>query len=191
MQISVPGTAYSLIQPKTRWMEVPLLLGLNLVLVASAYLSISLPFSPVPITGQTFGVLLIAMALGRVRGTAVVLAYLLEGAAGLPVFAGGSAGVAVIAGPTGGYLLGFVVAAWTVGYLADHAWDRTVVRSVAAMSIGTAIIFICGLAWLARFVPADALLTAGLTPFIPGALVKIALASVLLPAIWRFVRTDR
>lgn len=188
MHMSANATAYSLIRPNARWMEIPLLLGFNLLLVASAYISITLPFSPVPITGQTFGVLLIAMALGRVRGTAVVLAYLLEGIAGLPVFAGGTAGPGVLAGPTAGYLLGFLVAAWTVGSLADHGWDKSFWRSVTAMSIGTAIIFACGLAWLTRFVPSEGLLAAGLIPFIPGALLKIALASVILPSIWRFVR---
>src|SRR3990172_7248126 len=93
------ATVYSLIRPATIWKELPLLIGFNLLLVATAYISFNLPFSPVPITGQTFGVLLIAMALGRVRGVGVVTAYLLEGIAGLPVFAGGTAGFPIIIGP--------------------------------------------------------------------------------------------
>ena len=184
-------TVYDLIKPSSRWLEIPLLLGFNLVLVACSYLAINLPFSPVPITGQTFGVLLVAMALGRVRGTAVVLAYLAEGAAGLPVFAGGKAGLAALMGPTGGYLLGFLAAAWVVGFLADRGWDRGYVRSVVAMTIGTAVIFACGLTQLSLFVPGETLLAMGLYPFVAGAIVKIALASVLLPSIWKFLGSRR
>jgi len=186
MNMSTPAV-YSLIKPSSRWLEIPILLSFNLLLVALAQLAINLPLSPVPITGQTLGVLLIGMALGRVRGTAVVLAYLVEGAAGLPVFAGGRAGMAVLLGPTGGYLLGFVAAAFAVGYLADRGWDRKLWLCVTAMTFGTTIIFASGLAWLANFVPSGSLMTMGLTPFIPGALLKIAVASVILPAVWRFV----
>ena len=184
-------TIYDVIRPASRVMELPILLAFNLLLVATAYLSIELPFSPVPITGQTLGVLLVAMALGRVRGTAVVMAYLLEGAAGLPVFASGRAGIAVLFGPTGGYLLGFLVAAYVVGHLTDRGWDRSVGRSLVAMTVGTAVIFVCGLAQLYFFVPTPTLLATGLWPFLPGAAIKIAAASVVLPAIWRFVGRKR
>ncbi len=180
-------TIYDLLKPSSRWLEIPVLLSFNLVLVACSYLTVSVPFSPVPITAQTFGILLVAMALGRTRGTAVVLAYLLEGLAGLPVFAGGKAGIVALMGPTGGYLLGFLVAAYAVGTLADRGWDRSLTTSVLAMTVGTAIIFVCGLAQLWFFVPAGALATAGLTPFLPGAAIKIAIASVVLPSIWKFV----
>jgi len=181
-------TVYGLIKPSSRILEVPVLLAFNLLLVACAYLTIPLPFSPVPITGQTFGVLLIAMILGRTRGAGVVAAYLAEGAAGLPVFAGGKAGVAVLLGPTGGYLLGFLAAAYLIGALAEKGWDRSLVRSVAAMTLGTAVIFACGLAQLSLFVPVTMLVTAGLFPFLPGAAIKIAVASVLLPATWLVIR---
>ena len=187
MHISASNTAYQLIRPKAWWMEIPLLLGFNLLLVVSAYVSINLPFSPVPITGQTFGILLIAMALGRARGLAVVTAYILEGAAGLPVFAGGKAGLAVLFGPTGGYLLGFVAATALVGWLAEHGWDKNYMRSIAAMAIGTAVIFTAGLSMLAFYVPTPALLNAGLVPFLPGALVKIVAAAIILPSLWRFL----
>jgi len=178
---------YSRIRPTSLWMEIPLLLSFNLLLVACAYISISLPFSPVPITGQTFGVLIVAMALGRVRGTAVVAAYLIEGAMGAPVFAGGTGTAAKLIGPTGGYLIGFLGAAYLVGYLADRGWDRGYVRSVIAMTLGTAVIFICGLTWLAQFAPSGSLLAMGLTPFISGAIIKMAVASAVLPSIWKFV----
>jgi biotin transport system substrate-specific component len=181
-------TIYDLIRPSARWMEIPLLLGFNLVLVGCAYLSFHLPFSPVPITGQTFGVLLVAMALGRVRGSAVVLAYLAEGAAGLPVFAGGAAGIGVLAGPTGGYLIGFLLAAYLTGWLADHGWDKGYFKSAAAMFAGNVVLFACGLAQLSLFVPSGAVLALGLYPFVVGGIVKITVAAVILPSVWKFVR---
>jgi len=180
-------TVYDLIKPSTLAREIPLLLAFNLLLVGCSYLAFSVPFSPVPITGQTFGVLLIGMALGRTRGAAVVLAYLMEGIAGLPVFAGGNAGPAALMGPTGGYLVGFLLAAWLVGWMADKGWDRSYVHSVLAMTIGTAVVLVSGLAQLSFFVPGAALFQAGLGPFLPGAGVKIAAAAVLLPTVWKFV----
>jgi len=181
------ATIYSLIRPATIWKELPLLIGFNLILVATSYISIDLPFSLVPITGQTFGVLLIAMALGRVRGAAVISAYLLEGIAGLPVFAGGTAGFTKIIGPTGGYLIGFLASGYVTGWLADKGWDKSYLKCIIAMIIGTAVIFAFGLIWLGKFVPAESILTMGLYPFISGAVIKIALAAVILPSIWRFV----
>jgi len=181
-------TVYDLIKPSSIWMEIPLLLSFNLLLVGCAYLTIHLPFSPVPVTAQTFGVLLVAMALGRVRGTAVVLAYLAEGAAGLPVFAGGKAGMVALAGPTGGYLIGFLAAAFVTGWLADRGWDKGYIKSVGAMTLGTAVIFVCGLTQLSLFVPIESLTALGLYPFIPGALIKIAIAAVILPSVWKFIR---
>ncbi|NOY89539.1 MAG: biotin transporter BioY [FCB group bacterium] len=179
---------YKLVKPTGYLAEIPLLLSFNILLVVCAYLSINLSFSPVPVTGQTFGVLIIAMALGRTRGLSVIMAYLLEGAMGLPVFAGGTAGVVRFVGPTGGYLLGFLGAAFAVGYLADKGWDKGYFKSVLAMIIGTTIIFICGLLWLSVFVPMKNIFTVGLIPFIPGAIVKISVASVILPSIWKGVR---
>lgn len=179
------ATIFDLIKPSGWVREIPMLIVFNLILIGCAQISINLPW--VPITGQTFGVLLIAMALGRVRGTAVVMAYLIEGAAGLPVFAEGRAGLGVILGPTGGYLVGFALAAWAVGWLADHGWDRLYFRSGVAMLLGTVIIFVCGIAWLTMYVPSELLLQIGLIPFIPGAIVKIVLAATVLPSIWKLV----
>ncbi|UCD64938.1 MAG: biotin transporter BioY [Candidatus Zixiibacteriota bacterium] len=185
------AVVYDLIRPSSRLAEVALLAAFNALLVLCSYIAINVPFSPVPITGQTFGILLIAMTLGRVRGTAVVAAYLVEGAAGLPVFAGGTAGLVKFFGPTGGYLVGFLAAAYVVGSLADRGWDRSYLRSVAAMVIGTAVIFAVGLAWLSRLVPAEMVLTMGLYPFIPGAAIKVALASVILPSVWKLTRRKK
>ena len=182
---------YSQIKPNSLLAEIQILLTFNMLLVACSYISINLPFSPIPITGQTFGILLVAMVLGRVRGTAVVLAYLLEGAAGMPVFAGGTAGIAKFFGPTGGYLLGFLVSAYLVGYLADKGWDKSYGKTLIAMIAGTAIIFICGLAQLSFFVPMETLLIMGLTPFIAGAIIKIAVASAILPSVWKYINHSK
>jgi biotin transport system substrate-specific component len=185
------ATVYSLIRPASLWKELPLLIGFNLIMVATAYISINLPFSPVPITGQTFGVMLIAMALGRLRAVGVITAYLLEGLAGLPVFAGGTAGPAIIAGPTGGYLFGFLVSAYIVGSLADRGWDKSYSKSILAMFLGHAVIFTFGLAALSLFVPKDSVLTMGLYPFLSGTLVKIILAAVILPSVWKFIKREQ
>jgi biotin transport system substrate-specific component len=168
------------------WKLVLVLAGSALIALA-AQVRIPLPFSPVPVTGQTFAVLLVAAALGRL-GLASVIAYLIEGAIGLPVFAGGGFGVATIVGPTGGYLIGFALAAALVGSAVERGWDRHLVTALAAMLLGEVAIYACGLAWLARFALPVPLLDAGLLPFIPGDMVKLALASLALPAAWRLVR---
>ena len=155
------------------WTLVLVLAGSALIALA-AQVRIPLPFSPVPVTGQTFAVLLVAAALGRL-GLASVIAYLIEGAVGLPVFAGGGFGVATIVGPTGGYLIGFALAAALIGSAAERGWDRHLVPALAAML-------------LARFPLPVPLLDAGLIPFIPGDLVKMVLAAVALPGAWRLVR---
>ncbi len=161
--------------------EVMLVVSFNLALIATAQVSLTLPYTVVPITGQTFGVLLVAMALGRVRAVSVVLLYLAEGAVGLPVFAGASGGAAVLLGPTGGYLLGFLGAAYFVGALADRGWDRSFVLSGSALLIGTVLIFACGLTQLSVFVDNSVLLQMGFYPFLPGAALKILAAFWLIP----------
>ncbi len=152
---------------------------------------INVPFYPVPMTMQTFAVLVIGMAFGWRLGAATVLLYLAEGAAGLPVFAGTpekGIGLAYMMGPTGGYLVGFVLAAGAVGWLAGRGWDRNVFWTLAVMVIGTAIIFIPGLLWLGAVIGWDKpVLEFGLIPFMPGAAFKIALAAAVLPLAWRWV----
>ena len=145
---------------------------------------IQLSLWPVPVTGQTFGVLFIAALLGSRRGAGSVLLYLTQGVLGLPFFAAGGAGIVVLAGPTAGYLLGFVPAAYLVGWLAERGWDRQVGTAVFAMILGNVVIYVCGLLWLARFLPSAQLFTAGLFPFIPGDILKIVLASLALPGGW-------
>ena len=148
---------------------------------------IQVPMWPVPMTMQTFAVLVIAMSFGFRLGAATLLLYLAEGAVGLPVFASGT-GLAYLAGPTGGYLVGFLVAAALVGWLAEKGWDRTVVLTLIAMTLGTAVIFGLGVTWLAIFLgDAGKAIAGGLTPFLVGAAVKIVLAAAVLPVAWRLL----
>lgn len=164
-----------------------LVLGGSFFIALSAQIAIPLPFSPVPITGQTFAVLVAGMLLGRWRGTAAVLAYLAEGFLGLPVFAGGAAGIAKIAGATGGYLVSFVPAAFLVGYLAEKGWGRKIFTTFLAMILGNVIIFGFGALWLARFVGPDQALSMGILPFLAGDVVKIGLATFALPGAWKLL----
>ena len=168
--------------------DIALVVAGSILLALSAQISINLPFSPVPITGQTFAVLFIAALLGSKRGTAAVLAYLAEGAAGMPVFAGGSGGAHVFVGPTGGYLIGFVFAAFLVGWLAQRGWDRRILTTIIALVLGNLVIYTMGVTWLGAMIGYDKALTAGLWPFIPGDLVKIGLAAVLLPTGWKLLK---
>ena len=138
-----------------------------------------LPLAPVPVTAQTFAVLLLAGLLGRQMAVSSVLTFLAAGAMGVPVFAHGG-GLAYLLGPTGGYLLGFLPAAWIVGHLAEKGWRRRPLRCVLMLLLGDAVLFAFGLAWLSALIPAGGLLRAGLLPFIPGEAVKIALAGLIL-----------
>jgi biotin transport system substrate-specific component len=165
-----------------------LVVGASLVTALSAQAEIRVPWLLVPITGQTFAVLLTGAVLGARRAFLAQALYLAEGAAGLPVFAGGAAGAHIFAGPTAGYLAAFPLAAAVTGMLAEHGWDRRFVTMLAAMLLGSAVIFTLGLAGLARFVPGEALLSQGLLPFLPGDLAKSSLASLAFPTVWRRVR---
>ena len=143
---------------------------------------------PVPVTGQTFVVLLAGALLGSKRGALSQLSYLAMGAMGAPIFAGGLGGPAVLVGPTAGYLVGFVPAAFVVGLLAEHGWDRRVWTMAGAMILGSFIIYAFGLTWLSvwlsRFSPESSVFAVGLYPFLAGDALKVALASVALPGGW-------
>ena len=158
----------------------------------SARITVPLPW--VPISGQTFAVLLTGAVLGSRRGALSLLVYLGQGAMGLPVFAwmasygGYGGGLARFLGPTGGYLMGFVAAAFVVGFLAERGWDRRLWTAALAMLVGNGIIYVFGLPWLAHFVPAGKVMAVGLLLFIPGDLIKVALAAAVLPSAWRLVR---
>lgn len=175
--------------PATALWKVILVLGGSLLIGLCAQIATPLPGSPVPVTGQTFAVLLVGAALGSRLGGAAVLAYIAEGVAGLPVWSPGTTmGIARLAGPTGGYIVGFLFAAFVVGLLAERGWDRRVWTAALAMLAGEVVIYAFGLPGLLRFVPAERLLDAGLIPFIAGDLYKLVAAALALPAAWRFVR---
>lgn len=156
-----------------------------LAVLGSAFLAvlaqIEIPFWPVPQTMQTFGVMVIGMTYGwRLAGATIAL-YLVEGAVGLPVFAGGASAAALV-GPTAGYLFGFVLGGMVMGALAERGWDRNVVLAVAAMLVGDAIVFILGWGWLAYFIgDAGKALELGVLPFLVGDAAKIALVAAGLP----------
>jgi biotin transport system substrate-specific component len=165
-----------------------ILLGTLLISIA-AQVVIPVPGSPIPITGQTFGVLLTAGALGFRRGIASTLLYLLIGVVGLPVFQHGTHGIEVLLGASGGYLVGFVLGAAVIGRLAELGWDRNLLGAIGAMLIGSILIYAVGLPWLAYVAHLDPATTLekGLYPFIPGDILKLALAAGLFPAAWWLV----
>lgn len=157
----------------------------NLLLILSA--KIQIPFWPVPMTMQTFVVLMIGAAFGARMAGATVLAYLVEGALGLPVFATGT-GLAYMAGPTAGYLAGFLVAATIVGWFADRGHGRSILTTLIAFLIGEAVILSLGAGWLAVLFGPEKAVSAGLLPFLPGEIAKVALACATLPLLWRTAR---
>jgi biotin transport system substrate-specific component len=164
----------------------------TLAICGSAFIAvmaqIQVPLKPVPITMQTFAVLVIGAAYGWRLGTGTVALYLAEGAVGLPVFAGFKGSLAVLLGPTGGYLFGFVLAAGTIGWLAARGWDRLPHMVVLAMVLGNIAIYVPGLFWLAKFVPEGQVLAMGMTPFLIGDGLKLLLAAAALPLAWKCVR---
>ena len=188
LQISRQSLADRLLgQDAVLWRKALIVLTGSFVLWASA--RIQVPFYPVPITMQTFVVLAFGMAAGwRLAGATVAL-YLLEGALGMPVFAGTperGIGLAYMVGPTGGYLLGYLAAAMAVGWLGERGWDRSIVLTAAAMLAGNALIYTLGLSWLGALVGWDKpVLEMGLLPFLAGDLFKMGLAALVLPAIWQ------
>jgi biotin transport system substrate-specific component len=167
----------------------------HVVLVVAGALFVALcaqvyiPFQPVPLTGQTFGVLMVGGALGFRRGALALLLYLAIGLIGLPVFAEGKHGIDIVRGATGGYLIGFVVAAAIVGRLAELGWDRHIGGSLGAMLIGTVVIYAFGVPWLKVSTGmswAEAV-AVGLTPFLLWDTAKLVVAGALFPAGWWFV----
>lgn len=154
-----------------------------------AQIEIPLPFTPVPITGQTFGVLIVGASLGSKRGAASLALYLALGAFGLPFFAGGAHGLSIVIGATGGYLIGFVMAVYVIGLLAERGLERSARTSFIPFLVGTIIIYACGVTRLAFVLGSfSKAITAGLFPFLIGDAIKIIAASLALPAAWKLVR---
>jgi biotin transport system substrate-specific component len=168
------------------------LAGTGFVALA-AQVTIELPFTPVPISGQTFAVLLVGASLGALLGLASLGLYLFVGALGAPIYAQGEGGWSVLTGPTGGYIVGFCCAAALVGWMAQRRWDRRFNSAVAAMLTGNVVIYLFGLPWLAREIGTglEGTLEAGLYPFVVGDLLKLYLAGALLPSAWKLVERLR
>ena len=182
-----------------RWAVQAVLVLLGTLFVAGlAQITIKLPFTPVPITGQTLGVLVVGGALGPGLGAASLLLYIAAAWAGLPFLAGGeSAGTGLLSPaatfPSAGYLWGFVLAAFLVGWLSRQGWDRSLRSSIGAMFLGEVVLYAVGVPWLmsALDVPLEKALEFGLYPFVIGDTLKLLLAAGLLPAAWRFVGGSR
>jgi biotin transport system substrate-specific component len=165
--------------------KVALVVAFSVLLALSARVAVPIPFSPIPVTMQTFVVLLAGALLGSRMGALTLAAYVLEGAAGLPVFSFGRGGAwYLLLTPACGYLLSYPLAAFATGWLAERGWDRRYLSAAAAMLVGSAII-LCG-GWLGfmRFQPAAQAFALGVAPFIPGDLLKVALAAAVLPTGW-------
>ena len=172
------------------WLRDLILITVGALFVAIlAQVKIPLPFTPVPLTGQTFAVLLVAAALGSKRGAASMVFYVTLGAFGLPVFAGGAAGMAYLSGATLGYLIGFVLAAYIIGLLAERGLERNFRTSILPFLAGTVIIYACGVAWLTVLLGSfSKAVTAGFLPFVVGDIIKLVAAALALPAAWKIVK---
>ena len=171
--------------------QVGLVIGFSLLTALSA--QIVIPFVPVPFTGQTFAVLLAGALLGSRLGAMAMIAYLIEGASGLPFFQSGHGGLLYLMGPTGGYLIAFPAAAYITGAFAEHGWDRRFLTAAAAMAIGSAIVMLSGWAWFSVVMRTSPMLTvyATVIKFIPGDIIKISLAAAVLPSGWKLVGRRR
>ena len=180
--------ARSLPRLNRRVRTILLVVGGSLFVAGMAQVRIPLPFTPIPITGQTFAVLLVGAGLGSRRGTTSLILYIILGAFGLPVFAGGASGLAYLTGPTGGYLIGFVIAAALVGSLAARGMDRRILSTLLAFLAGEIVIYLAGVAWLSMFLGLQRAITAGLLPFIIGDAIKVAAAGLILPTAWKLVK---
>ena len=171
--------------------QVGLVVGFSLLMALSA--QVVIPIGPIPITGQTFAVLLTGALLGSRLGALTMIVYLIEGASGLPFFRGGMAGIAHLMGPSGGYLIAFPAAAFITGAFAEHGWDRRFLTAAAAMAIGSVVIILSGWAWFTLLMHASPLISLYDTviKFIPGDIIKILLAAAVLPTGWKLVGQNR
>lgn len=184
--MTLAGVVWPAAAGQAEWLRRAVLVaGGSAILALSA--QIKIPLGAVPFTMQTFVVLVLGMVYGRRLAAATLLLYLGEGAAGLPVFAGGG-GIAYFAGPTAGFLLAFLLSAVLLGALAERGWGRTFASTIAAMLLGTAVIFSGGLAWLGYLIGFEKAIAVGFMPFVASESAKIVLAALVMPSCWRLVR---
>ncbi len=190
MSISSTATLRgALISRSTVSTQIALVVGGTAFLALMAQIAVPVPGSPVPVTGQTLGALLLGSAYGASLGFTTFATYLLVGFIGAPVFASGAHGLSRITGATGGYLVGMLLASLITGYLAGRKWDQKIFTVIPTMLIGDLVIFSAGLFWLHHSLHATWATTFkfGFTPFIVGEVIKIAIASTAMPTLWRFV----
>ncbi|MEI6648601.1 MAG: biotin transporter BioY [Actinomycetes bacterium] len=190
MSVNHLSTLRTALVPRTTLLtQTGFILGGTLFLSLMAQIAIPIPGSPVPVTGQTLAVLLLGTAYGASLGFATFAFYILMGVAGAPIFASGSHGLARFTGPTGGYLAGMLLASAITGALAGRKWDQKILTVIPTMVIGDLVIFTAGLVWLHHATSQNWSWTfsKGLTPFLLGEIIKIAIASTALPTVWRFV----
>jgi len=168
--------------------QVGVVIGFSLLTALSA--QIVIPVGAVPITGQTFAVLLTGALLGSRLGAITMIVYLLEGAIGLPFFSGGHGGILHLMGPTGGYLVAFPAGAFITGAFAEHGWDRKFLTAAAAMAIGSLLIMLSGWLWFSLLMRTSPAITffAFVLKFIPGDIIKISLAAAVLPSGWKLLK---
>lgn len=176
--------------PLDRVRILALVVAFSLLTALAAQIVIPLPWTPIPITGQTFAVLLTGALLGSRLGALAMIAYVIEGASGLPFFQSGNGGVRyLILSPTAGYLLSYPLAAFVTGLLAERGWDKRFLTAALAMAFGSIMILLCGWSWLAIWSGSAAhALSIGVLPFLPGDIIKIALAAAALPSGWALLR---
>lgn len=163
----------------------------SLFIAMLSQISFHTGFSAVPLTLQTLAVLLMGGLLGSKKGALAVMTYLAEGSLGIPVFAGGAAGLAKLVGPTGGYLLGFILCAFLVGYLLEKGWKEKYFLTLVAMTIGSLVILAIGSFWLSFFVGSENALYLGVYPFLIGDACKIVAAGALIPSGWKMLQLLR
>ena len=168
----------------THYKNIALILFGTLLLAVSS--KIQVPFWPVPMTMQTFIVFIIGMSFGWKLAFSTLIAYLVEGALGLPVFAKGG-GLLYLMGPTAGYLYGMTIAAGVIGFFAERGYNKSYIKSLISLMIGTIIIFVLGVGYLGSVIGYDKALAGGLYPFIPSEFFKIGLAVILIPSITRYI----
>ena len=176
------------IESKTLSLVKDIALVLSFAILTGISAKLKIEIGVVPITMQTFAVLLSGALLGKARGAASQITYLLMGLAGIPWFSRGG-GIQYILSPTFGYIIGFVLAAYLVGWFCERGWDRNLKTAILAMLIGDILIYIPGLFWMATFIGFGKVLSIGFYPFIIGDLLKILLAELVLPISWKLIKS--
>jgi biotin transport system substrate-specific component len=173
------------------YLDMGLIIFGSLFVAVSSQIAFYLPFTPIPVTGQTFAVLFIGAVLGSRRGGLSLALYILEGMVGLPVFAGGTGGMAVLLGPTAGYLIGFIPAAILVGYLSEKGFDRNWIPMFFALFLGLAVIYLFGVIRLLSFIDIEKVLLLGIAPFLIGDILKTSMVLILIPSGWKLLNKSK